>query len=109
MSSEAPARASQAQAWAEKAHALVQAQPKQALLLAERALAAASADGDAGAEVSARYALACAQHSLGHARAGKKTLRTGIRLAERSGDRLVAISDSAFPPPFFVPRILKEI
>ncbi|HEV8098125.1 MAG TPA: CHAT domain-containing protein, partial [Gaiellaceae bacterium] len=90
MSSRAPAGISPARAWAEEAHALVQAQPQQALRLAERALATASDDGDVGAEISARYALAWAQHSLGRARAGKATLRAGIRLAERHGDRLGA-------------------
>jgi CHAT domain/MalT-like TPR region len=90
MSSGAPAGASPAREWAERAHALVQAQPQQALRLAQRALAAAADDGDVGAEVSARYALAWAQHSLGQARAGKETLRAGIRLAERHGDRLGA-------------------
>ena len=87
MSSGPRAGASLARVWADEAHALVQAEPRKALELAERALAAASADGDVAAAVAARYALAWAQHSLGQAQEGRRTLRAGIRLAERHGDR----------------------
>jgi hypothetical protein len=86
MSSEARGQAGPALAWAEQAHALVQVRPQQARALAERALAAAAAAKDADAEVAARYALGWAQHVLGDDRA-EKTLRRGIRLAERHGDR----------------------
>ena len=60
--------------------------PQEARALAERALAAAAAAKDTEAEIAARYALGWAQHVLGDDRA-EKTLRTGIRLAERHGDR----------------------
>jgi tetratricopeptide (TPR) repeat protein len=70
-----------------QAHDLVQARPRGALALAERALAAARADRDAEAEVAARYALGWAQYELGAARAARTTLRAGIRVAERNGDR----------------------
>jgi hypothetical protein len=87
MSSEPTARAGSALAWAEEAHALVQARPRQALALAERALAAASSEGDVKAAVAARYALGWAQNVLGDARAARVTMSAGIRLAERHGDR----------------------
>src|SRR3954454_8090262 len=86
MSRQARGHASPALAWAEEAHALVQVRPRQAVALAERALATATAASDVEAEVAARYALGWAQHVLGDAR-GKETLRAGIRLAERHGDR----------------------
>jgi len=87
MSSEPTARGTSALAWAEEAHALVQARPRHALALAERALATASSQGDVEAEIAARYALGWAQHALGDARAARATLSAGIRLAERHGDR----------------------
>lgn len=74
-------------AWAEQAHALVQVQPRSALALAERAVAAAAEAGDAEAEVVARQALGWAQKVLGDARTGRSTLRAGIRLAQKHGDR----------------------
>jgi hypothetical protein len=86
MSSQTRGHGSPALAWAEEAHALVQVRPQQARALAERALAAAAAGKDVEAEVAARYALGWAQHVLGDDRA-RKTLRTGIRLAELHGDR----------------------
>src|SRR5437763_5205651 len=86
MSSQTRGRPRSALAWAADAHALVQVRPRQAQALAERALAAAAADRDVEAEVLARYALGWAQHVLGDADAGK-TLKAGIRLAERHGDR----------------------
>jgi len=72
-------------AWAQEAHALVQARPRQALALAERALAAAAAENDARAEVAALHALAYAQFTLSNPRA-LATLRAGIRVGERHGD-----------------------
>src|SRR5436190_1641822 len=86
MSSQARGHASPALAWAEEAHALVQVRPHQAVALAERALATATAASDVEAEVAARYALGWAQHVLGDARA-KKTLKIGINIAERHGNR----------------------
>ncbi len=86
MSSREPATPGVALAWAEEAHALVQAQPRQALALAERALEAARREADAKAEVAALYALAWAQNVLGDTRA-RATLRSGIRIGERNGDR----------------------
>jgi hypothetical protein len=82
MSSQARGDGSPALAWAEEAHALVEVRPRQAVALAERALATAMAESDVEAEVAARHALGWAQHVLGDARA-KKTLRIGINLAER--------------------------
>ena len=55
--------------------------------LAQRALAEASSGGDATAEVAARYALGWAQFVLGDAATAKATLRTGIGVADRNGDR----------------------
>src|SRR5438105_2096634 len=79
-------------AWAEQAYALVQARPLQARALAERALAAASAQGDAEAQLTAMYALAWAQNVLGDAKTARKTMRAGIRLGTRYGDgRRVAL------------------
>jgi hypothetical protein len=86
MSSSAALTAS-ALAWARQAHDLVQARPREALALAERALAAAAAEQDAEAGVAARHVLGWAQFELGDARSGKATLRDGIRLAELHGDR----------------------
>src|SRR2546430_11236849 len=87
MSSGPPARDGSALARAQEAHALIQVDPRQARALAERALAAAAAERDVAAEIAARYALGWAQAVLGEARAGMTTLRAGIRLAERHGDR----------------------
>ena len=87
MSSGPTAGNAPALAWAEEAHALVQVHPRQALALAERALAAASAQQDVEAEVAARRVLGWAQGVLGETQAGRATLRAGIRLAERHGDR----------------------
>src|SRR4051812_46982553 len=87
MSSGPTARATPALSWAEEAHALVQARPRHALALAERALATASAQGDVEAEVAARYALGWAQNVLGDAGTARATLSAGIRLAEQHGDR----------------------
>jgi CHAT domain-containing protein len=72
---------------ADEAHLLVQAHPREALGLAERALALASTEHDVEAEVAARYALGWAQYELGDPVAARHTLRAGIRLAERHGDR----------------------
>jgi tetratricopeptide (TPR) repeat protein len=74
-------------AWAEQAYALVQRRPRQALALAERALAAARAMPDVDAEIAARRALGWAQIVVGEAPNGRSTLRAGIRLADRHGDR----------------------
>ena len=74
-------------AWARQAHDLVQARPREALALAERALAAAAAERDTEAGVAARHVLGWAQFELGDARSGKATLRDGIRLAEKHGDQ----------------------
>jgi CHAT domain-containing protein len=87
MSSGPTAGDAAALAWAEEAHALVQVHPRRARALAERALAAASAEGNVQAEIVARHALAWAQKVLGDAHAGRATLKTGIRLAEQRGDR----------------------
>jgi tetratricopeptide (TPR) repeat protein len=65
----------------------VQARPRRARSLAERALVAARASGDAEAEVAARYALGWAQFEIGDADAARATLRAGIRLATTRGDR----------------------
>jgi hypothetical protein len=73
-------------AWAEEAHSLVRARPKEALALAERALAAAVAGGDARAQVTAADALGWAQSVLGDETAAT-TWRAGIRFAERHHDR----------------------
>jgi CHAT domain len=78
---------SRALAWAEEAHTLVQAHPRRARALAQRALAEAKSGGDTKAEVAARYALGWAQFVLGEALAARATLRAGIRLAHRSDDR----------------------
>src|SRR5437763_5243437 len=86
MSSRPPARDHSALARAQEAHALIQVDPRQARVLAQRALAAATGEGDVEAEVAARYALGWAQAVLGDARNGMTTLRAGIRLAERHGD-----------------------
>jgi hypothetical protein len=73
-------------ALAEQAHALVQARPRQALGLAERARSSAVAARDAKAEVAALHALAYAQFTLGDPQA-IETIRAGVRLGERHGDR----------------------
>ena len=87
MSSEATQRDASALESAEEAHLLVEARPRQALALANRALAAASADGDVTAQVAALRSVAWAQLKLGDARAASAAMRTGIRLANRNGDR----------------------
>lgn len=87
MSRGAVVPASQARTWAEQAHFLVQVNPRQALDLAQRALIAASRERDVQAELAARYALGWAQYENGDAPSALSTLRAGIRLAERSGDR----------------------
>src|SRR5262245_35017700 len=74
-------------ALAQEAYALVQVNPRQGRTLAERALAAASSDGNVEAEVAARYALGWSQAVLGDVAGGIGTLKAGIRLAERHGDR----------------------
>jgi hypothetical protein len=86
MSSGPAAADSAALAWAKEAHALVQVRPKAALALAERALTAAAAEHDVEAEIAARHALYWAQDVLGDAQSAQKTLKAGIRLAERHGD-----------------------
>jgi tetratricopeptide (TPR) repeat protein len=68
----------------------MQVDPRRARALAERALAAAAAEHDLEAEISARYALGWAQAVLGEARDGMSTLRAGIRIAEGHGDRRAA-------------------
>jgi tetratricopeptide (TPR) repeat protein len=87
MSSEATQGDVSALERAEEAHLLVEAHPRQALALANRALAAASADGDFTAEVAALRSVAWAQLKLGDTRATSAAVRTGIRLANRHGDR----------------------
>ena len=69
---------------AREANALVQVDPRRALAVAEQALARAK--GDPRAEVESLYALSWAQHEVGDRRAAA-TARTGIRIAERNGDR----------------------
>jgi CHAT domain len=85
VSTQATGSVASALAWAEAAHALVQADPRRARTLAERALAAASAGHDVEAEIAARHALGWALHSLGDAAEGRRTLSAGIRLAEEHG------------------------
>src|SRR5262249_26601220 len=87
MSSDPPAGDASALAWAEQAHALVQVRPRRALALAQRAVARAASTGDVRAEVAARHALGWAQKVIRDAGAGRASLRAGIRLAERNGDR----------------------
>lgn len=87
MSSGRPGRDASALTLAEQAHGLVQADPRRALALAERALAASVAAGDAEAEVASRHALGWAQYVLGDAHSGRATLTIGIRLARRSSNR----------------------
>ena len=87
MSSEAAERGPSALERAQEAHLLVEARPRQALALASRAYAAAAADGDVTAEVAALRSVAWAQIKLGDARAASAAVRTGIRLANRHGDR----------------------
>jgi len=87
MSSGPTARDAPALDWAREAHALVPVDPRQARALAERALSAAAAERDVEAEIAARYALGWAQAVLGDARVGIATLRGGIQVAERHGDR----------------------
>jgi hypothetical protein len=88
MSSQAPGGGNaRAIAWAEEAHRLVQAHPRRARALAQRALAEAHAGGDATAEVAARYALGWAQCVLGDSDTARATLRAGISVADRNGDR----------------------
>src|SRR5579863_8022303 len=84
MSNAAPARG--ALALAKEAYALVPARPREALLLAQRARATAAAEHDLRAEVVALHALGWAQNILGDTRAAA-TMRAGIRIAERNGDR----------------------
>src|SRR5262245_2124042 len=86
MSSGPTAGQASALARAQEARALMQADPRRARALAERALAAAAIENDPEAEFSALYALGWAQAVLGEARVGITTLRTGIRVAERHGD-----------------------
>jgi tetratricopeptide (TPR) repeat protein len=84
--SSSPAVGTSARTRAAEAHALVQSDPRRALLLAERALTAASVEGDAEAQVSALHALGWSQHVLGDGTRAVRTMRSGIRLAERTGD-----------------------
>jgi hypothetical protein len=86
MSSTARRGGGKARLWAEEAHALVEAQPRKALALAERARSAASTEGDRDAEVAALHSLAWAQLRLGDAQASVSTIRLGLRLARRQGD-----------------------
>jgi hypothetical protein len=87
MSSDPQAGDASALAWAEEAHALVQVRPRRAIALAERALTRAASTGDVRAEIAARHALGWAQKVIGDEGAGRATLRAGIKLAERHGDR----------------------
>src|SRR5215467_13921355 len=87
MSSLATRRGASALDQADQAHALVEARPHQALALAQRAFAAATADGDVQAEVAALHAVAWAQLFLGDPRAASAAVRAGIRVAESHGDR----------------------
>jgi hypothetical protein len=73
-------------ALAQEAYALVQVSPRRALALADRALVAARTEGDAQAEVAAMHALTWAQFELGEP-AAARTVRAGIRVAERYRDR----------------------
>src|ERR1700722_1184078 len=87
MSSLASARGGTASALAEEAHALVAVSPAQGLALAERALAAAVAEDDVGAQLAARHTLGWAQRMVGDRRAAG-TLRAGIGIGEKHGDQL---------------------
>ena len=71
---------------AAEAHALVHARPRQALSLAEKTVAAATAEGDAEAEVAALHAVAWAQLALGDGRAAAGAARRGIRVARDHDD-----------------------
>jgi hypothetical protein len=71
---------------AAEAYALVQADPRRALALAERAAAAADLERNPRAKVAALYALSWAQLELGDGRA-LATARAGVRLARWNGDR----------------------
>ena len=73
-------------ALAEQAYGLVQISPRRAQVLAKRALAVASAEGDIEAEIAAQRALGWVQNVLGDTRAARTSLRAGIRLAERHGN-----------------------
>src|SRR5262245_41742654 len=84
MSSGGSARA--ALVMAERAYALDQVNPRRAATLAEHARVAARAEADRSAEIRAMHALAWAQFQLGDARS-ITTVRAGIRMAERYGDR----------------------
>jgi hypothetical protein len=90
MSGKARRSGGQARRWAEKAHALVETQPRKALALAERARTTASNEGDRQAEVAALYSLAWAQLRLGDAQASASTIRSGLRLAGLQGDSQTA-------------------
>jgi len=87
MSSVATRRGTLALSRAEQAHALVQARPRHALVLAKRALDQATAEGDVGAEVAAQHAIAWAQLVLGDVPAALRAIRAGIRVADGHGDR----------------------
>ncbi len=88
MSSRAPAGGlGSALARAAEAHALVQARPHEALALATQALEAAVAEKDAKAQVAALHAHAWASLVLGDVEATGASLKAGIRIAERTGNR----------------------
>jgi hypothetical protein len=86
MSSKTTASRTPAEALAAEAYDLVQASPRRALALAERALEAARAERNPRAEVAALYALSWAQHELGDP-GTVASAKAGIRIGERHGDR----------------------
>src|SRR5439155_6412957 len=69
---------------AERAHALAQTRPSQALVLAEEALALARVQRDREARVAALHALGFALYVLGDPR-GLTTIREAVRRGERDG------------------------
>jgi CHAT domain-containing protein len=85
MSSLATSRGSPALNRAQDAHDLVQARPHEAMALAKQALAEAAEAGDVEAKIAGYYALGWAQLVLGDAQEAARTVRSGIRLAERTG------------------------
>lgn len=80
----APAAEAEALELAERAHALVQAEPRRALPLAEEALVLARARKEHEAEVAALHALGFARYVLGDPRA-LRTVRAAVRTGERHG------------------------
>lgn len=80
----ADARSEEPLAIAEGAHALVQADAKEAAAMAERALRLARIRREPESEVAALHALGFAQHELGDPRA-IRTLRAAVRVADRHG------------------------